>query len=136
MINYDWNCKTVDCLTEKDGNQNVAYNVHWIVTGTSDEINEKGVKFTSRSIGTQSLNTDDIEDFTSFKNLLNEDVVKWVKSAMGEEEILKIEESISKRIDSLITPASVTLKISEPELEEIVEEQKPAKEKVKASKTK
>ena len=38
MVNYNWNCKTVDCYVEQAGDADVVYNVHWIVTGTSDEV--------------------------------------------------------------------------------------------------
>ena len=36
MTTYNWNCKTVDCYPEQDNEADVVYNVHWIVTGTSD----------------------------------------------------------------------------------------------------
>ena len=37
MITYNWNCKTVDAYVEEAGNDDVVYNVHWIVTGTTTE---------------------------------------------------------------------------------------------------
>ena len=36
MITYDWNCKTVDVHPQEEGETDVVYNVHWIVTGVDD----------------------------------------------------------------------------------------------------
>ena len=41
MTTYNWNCKTVDCYPEQDNEADVVYNVHWIVTGTSDDLRSR-----------------------------------------------------------------------------------------------
>ena len=124
MINYTWNCKTVDTYPAHAGESDVVYNVHWRVTGTSEELDANGNPYSSTNIGTQSLNTDDLSNFTAFDTVVHSDVVGWVKEAMGEEQVTSIENSIQSQIDKLITPTSVTLTISEPVLEEdpVVEE--------------
>ena len=114
MTNYNWNCKTVDCYPEQDNEADVVYNVHWIVTGTSDQLNPEGVAYSATSIGTQSLDTSQITNFIPFDQLTNDEVVAWTKGAMGDEQVASIESSIQNQIDSLITPTSVTLTIGEP----------------------
>ncbi|MDG1858426.1 MAG: hypothetical protein P8I94_04950, partial [Emcibacteraceae bacterium] len=89
------------------------YNVHWRVTGVSDTLDKNGNPYTAGSIGTQALNTEDITDFIPFESLTNEQVTEWVKAAMREEQVSSIESSIESQIDSLITPASVTLTIAD-----------------------
>jgi hypothetical protein len=111
MINYNWNCKTVDAYPEVEGNTNIVYNVHWIVTGISDQVDAEGNPYTAKNIGTQILNTSDITDFTPFDQLTNEKITEWTKAAIGSEGVTNIESSIEKAIDSLITPTSVTLTI-------------------------
>ncbi len=119
MTNYDWNCKTVDCYPEQDNETDVVYNVHWIVTGVSDQVDSQGNPYSATNIGTQTLNTSDITNFIPFDQLTNDEVVAWTKSAMGEDEVAGIEASIQNQIDSLITPTSVTLTIGQPIDEEI-----------------
>ena len=114
MTTYNWNCKTVDCYPEQDNEADVVYNVHWIVTGTSDEVDPQGSAYSATNIGTQTLDTSQITNFIPFDQLTNDEVVAWTKGAMGDEQVASIEASIQSQIDSLITPTSVTLTIGEP----------------------
>jgi len=114
MVTYDWNCKTVDCYPNYDNEADVVYNVHWIVTGVSDEIDPQGNPYSATNIGTQTLDTSQITNFIPFDQLTNDEVVAWTKGAMGEEQVASIESSIQSQIDDLITPTSVTLTIGEP----------------------
>ena len=112
MITYDWNCKTVDCYPEQNSEADVVYNVHWIVTGTSED--SEGKSYSATNIGTQALDTSQITNFIPFDQLTNDEVVAWTKGAMGDEQVASIEASIQSQIDNLITPTSVTLTIGEP----------------------
>jgi len=115
MINYTWNCRTVDAYPQDGDYTDVVYNVHWIVTGTSDVIDPEGNPYSATSIGTQVLDTSEITDFIPFDELTNEQAVSWTKSAMGEEQVDSIEAGIQSEIDNLINPTSVTLTIGESE---------------------
>jgi len=112
MTTYNWNCKTVDCYPEQNNETDVVYNVHWIVTGTSED--SEGKSYSATNIGTQTLDTSQITTFIPFDQLTNDEVVAWTKGAMGDEQVASIEASIQSQIDSLITPTSVTLTIGEP----------------------
>ena len=114
MTTYNWNCKTVDAYPQDGEYTDLVYNVHWIVTGVSDELNPQGIAYSATSIGTQTLDTSEVTDFIPFEDLTNEQVVAWTKGAMGEEQVASIEASIQSQIDALITPTTVTLTISEP----------------------
>ena len=113
MIKYDWNCKTVDVHPIEGEYSDVVYNVHWIVTGTSEEIDPEGIPYSVTNIGTQSLSTSDITDFTPISEVTNEEVVEWTKAAMGEEQVKNMEASIQSSIDLLINPTSVTMTIGD-----------------------
>lgn len=128
---FNWDCKTVDAYPLVGEDPDVVYNVHWIVTGVSDQLDPQGNPYQARSIGTQALSTDDITDFIPFEDLTNEIVVEWTKGAMGEEEVTSIEASIQSQINLLITPASVTLTVGgepEPPVEEEPVEAEPEEE--------
>lgn len=114
MNTYNWNCKTVDAYPQDGEYTDLVYNVHWIVTGVSDELDPQGVAYNATSIGTQTLDVSDVTDFIPFEDLTNEQVVAWTKGAMGEEQVASIEASIQSQIDALITPTTVTLTIGEP----------------------
>ncbi len=115
MINYNWNCKTVDAYPQDGDYTDVVYNVHWIVTGTSDVLDPEGNAYSATSIGTQTLSTETITDFIPFDELTNAEVVEWTKTTMGTEQVDSIESSIDSQIDEKINPTSVTLTISDPE---------------------
>ena len=114
MTTYDWNCKTVDCYPEQNNEADVVYNVHCIVTGTSDQTDPQGTPWSATNIGTQTLDTSQITDFIPFDQLTNDEIVAWTKGAMGDEQVAQIEASIQNQIDNLITPTSVTLTIGDP----------------------
>ena len=112
MTTFEWNCKTVDVYPTEGENTDVVYNVHWIVTGTSDQVDSEGNPYTGRVIGTEILDTSAIADFVPFADLTNETIVGWTKAAMGAERVAEIEANVESQIDALITPTSVTMTIS------------------------
>ena len=112
---YDWNCATVDCYPTDGEYTDVVYNVHWIVTGTSDTLDPEGNAYTATSIGTQTISTSDLSGFTPFADLTNADAVAWTQSAMGAEQVTALEANLDSQIALEITPVSVTLTIGEPE---------------------
>jgi len=114
MVTYDWNCKTVDAYVEQNNEADVVYNVHWIVTGTSDVVDATGGFYSATSIGTQTLDVSEITNFIPFDQVTNTEVVAWTQEAMGEEQVTQIEASIASQIESLIHPTTITLTVGEP----------------------
>ena len=114
MVTYNWNCKTVDAYVEKDNEADVVYNVHWIVTGVSDEVDPQDNPYSATSIGTQTLDVSEITNFIPFDQVTNTEVVAWTQEAMGEEQVTNIEASIASQIESLIHPTTITLTVGEP----------------------
>lgn len=108
MINYTWDCKTVDVYPTQDDNTDVVYNVHWRVNGEDDK-----TLITSNSIGTQVLNTESITEFIPFEDLTNYQIVEWTKATMGEDQVTTIERSIAKQIAEKENPTSVTKTIGD-----------------------
>ena len=110
---YNWNCKTVDVHPQEAGETDVVYNVHWIVTGVSDELDPQGDPYQSTNIGTQTVTLDSESEFIPFEDLTNEIVVGWTKNAMGEEQVTSIQANIQNAIDLEINPTSVTMTIAD-----------------------
>jgi len=111
MTTFEWNCRTVDAYPTDGEYTDVVYNVHWIVTGVSDQLDPEGNPYSATSIGTQVVPTDPLTDFIPFADLTNEEVVQWTQTAMGEEQVAQIESSIENQIANLINPPSITLTI-------------------------
>ena len=114
MVTYDWNCKTVDAYVEQNNEADVVYNVHWIVTGTSDVVDATGGFYSATSIGTQTLDVSEITNFIPFDQVTNAEVVTWTQEAMGAEQVTAIEAGIASQIESLIHPTTITLTVGEP----------------------
>lgn len=106
MITYDWNCKTVDVHPQEEGETDVVYNVHWIVTGVDGD-------YSSSCIGTQVVPLNEGGTFIPFEDLTNDVVVEWTKEAMGEEQVTQIEAGVASEIEGKINPTSVTMTIGE-----------------------
>ncbi len=111
MTTFEWNCRTVDVHPTEGEYTDVVYNVHWIVTGTSDQVDPEGNAYTSTSIGTQVLDTSTITDFIPFADLTNAEVVQWTKDTMGTEQVDAIEAGIESSISEEINPTSITMTI-------------------------
>ena len=111
MTTFEWNCRTVDVHPTEGEYTDVVYNVHWIVTGTSDQVDPEGNAYTSTSIGTQILDTSTITDFIPFADLTNAEVVQWTKDTMGTEQVDAIEAGIESSISEEINPTSITMTI-------------------------
>jgi len=111
MTTFEWDCKTVDVHPTEGEYTDVVYNVHWIVTGTSDQVDPEGNAYTSTNIGTQMLDTSTITDFIPFADLTNAEVVQWTKDTIGAEQVDEIEAGIESSINEEINPTSVTMTI-------------------------
>ena len=113
MITYDWNCKTVDVHPQAEGETNVVYNVHWVATGVSDQLDAQGDPYSATNIGTQIVPLDPETPFIPFDELTNEIIVGWTKDAMGEELVQGIEDSIASQIAEKENPTSATMTIED-----------------------
>lgn len=64
--------------------------------------------YVASSYGTQSLNTEDIQDFKPFDEVTSVMIEGWVQDAMGEEAVTALEASLDSQIEDEKNPTSVT----------------------------
>lgn len=102
MINWNWDCKTVDVYPQKEEYTDVVFKVYWTLTGED----ENGV--TAKSSGIHELDTSVIADFVPFEDLTEEQVLGWIHTEMGEELIAQIKDKVNDRINEQITPSYIT----------------------------
>ena len=108
---YTWDCRTVDTYpSHTDANEvtesDVVYNVHWRLTG-ADEVNS------ATSIGTQTIEVEDLAGFTAFDSVAHADVIGWVETAMGEEAVASLKAGLDTQLAELAAPTSVTRTIED-----------------------
>ena len=102
----NWNCKTIDVYTqEHNGHEGVIYNVHWRVSKGEGDLS-------ASSYGTQSLNTEELENFTPLADVTEAMVQGWVEAALGADEVTALKAGLDAQIAESITPTSVTKTIS------------------------
>ena len=107
-ISYQWNVNTVDVYPTDEEQTNVIYNVHWRLNATDTEVDPEGNPYTASVYGTQSLDTSDLSGFIDFDSVTAAEVQGWVESAMGEEEVQSLKDSLDSKIAGEINPTSVT----------------------------
>lgn len=96
-----WNITRMDAYPEYEGQQNVVSTVSWIITKT-----ESGYKGTL--MGATDVSPHVGENFIPYNQLTEEQVVLWVKTALGESAVAAYEASVQQQINNQITPVIVT----------------------------
>lgn len=98
---YTWAVVQMDCYPEEDGEQDVVFNVHWTLTGE-----EAG--FSGSVYGSQAVSIDPDAPFTPYADLTETQVIGWVQSAMGAEQVASYEANVAEQINNQIAPPVVT----------------------------
>lgn len=98
---YTWSVIQMDAYPELDGNTDVVFTVHWTLTGT-DGTHTAGV------YGSVGVTVDPDAPFTPYVDLTQEQVISWVQSALGAEQVATYEANVAKQVDNLAYPPVVT----------------------------
>jgi len=98
---YTWLVDSLDCIPSQDGQTNVVSCVHWRVNGTDGTHN-------ATVYGTQQLTYTPGSQFTAYSSLTKDTVIGWVQSAMGNEQVVSIENNLDNQIANLANPPIVT----------------------------
>lgn len=106
MINWNWECSTVDVYPQKEEHTDVVFKVYWTLIGT----NENGIN--DKSDGIHELDTSSIIDFVPFENLTQEQVISWAHDEMGEDLITELKQRIIDKINEQVTPSYVNKTIA------------------------
>ena len=98
---HTWKINALDCAPSAEGQTNVVNTIHWTATGTdgthtASVYNTHPVTYTAGS------------PFTAFNSLTEAEVIGWLQSAMGTEQVAAVEAALDAQIAALVTPAVVT----------------------------
>ena len=103
-VTYNWVVEQMSCYPEVDGKQDVVFSVAWRLFGT-EVVGE--VTYTATVYGTVGINTADLETFTPYDELTQEQVVGWVQDALGAEQVAEYETNVANQIANQVTPKVV-----------------------------
>ena len=101
-MSISWIAEQMECYPEYDGKPDVVFTVHWranAIDGTAS----------ATAYGSVGLQLAEGSTFTPYENLTNDQVVGWVKGALGDEAVADIEASLSGQINVQKNPKSITL---------------------------
>ena len=89
-----WKILNIEYIVSESSFTNVAKNVHWYASGVGD-LDNWGNCWGNQQLDISGL---DVGSFTSWDTLTEAQVIGWIKTAMGAEEVTKIEEYIEATI--------------------------------------
>lgn len=96
-----WKIAALECYPEHEGFENAVVTAHWTLTSTEGE-------HTGHVYGSIGFTLDHEAPFTPYEDLTEEQVVGWVKDALGEEQVLSYEQNVEQQIANLANPPIVT----------------------------
>lgn len=100
-IEYTWLVEQMEAYPQKDGFSDVVFTVHW-------RVNAADGQYFSTVYGSQGVTLNPDETFTPYADLTQEQVIAWVKDAMGQGHVASIEDNLAGLIANQITPPVVT----------------------------
>ena len=101
MNTLTWKINQLEAYPQFEGQENVVFTVHWDLVG-SDEANNTG-----RVYGSVGVTLDAEAPFTPFEQLTEEQVIGWVKEALGAETVAAHEAAVAGQIAEAKTPSVV-----------------------------
>jgi hypothetical protein len=100
-ITNTWAVVQMNAYPELDGETDVVFTVHWTLTGTDGT-------YIGSVYGSVGVSVDPDAPVTPYADLTQEQVVGWVQSALGAEQVASYEANVAKQIADQIDPPVVT----------------------------
>lgn len=102
MITKQWNVVQMDEYPTADGYKDVVFQVHWTLTATEGE-------YTGSVYGSIGVKHDPKVPYTPYAALTKDQVIGWVKEAMGAETVAAYEANVAQQIADQKNPKVVSL---------------------------
>ena len=99
---YEWIILQLDAYPQVEDMTDVVFLVHW------QQIANNGNGLTAQIYGAQQVKLNPNDTFIPYDQLTQSQVVGWVKSALGEEALLKQREYLNQQIKDQISPPVVS----------------------------
>lgn len=100
-ITNTWSVVQMDAYPEYEGEPDVIFTVHWRLDGTDGT-------YAGSVYGSQGITLIEGATFTPYADLTEAQVIGWVQSAMGAEQVASYEANVAQQIEDQIDPTVVT----------------------------
>lgn len=97
-VSYQWLVERLEAYPQKDGFSDVIFSVYWRVNGRDD------VGHSATISGVQSISLNTSETFTPYEILTQDQVLGWVKAAMGQRGVADVESYLAQQIANQSVP--------------------------------
>lgn len=104
-ITYTWSVHSLSVLQEPKANYVVK--VGWLVSGSFNN-------FVDSRGGITEFKVEQNDDFVNFEKLTEQIILDWVKTKLGEETVLEIENSIGASLNAMQNPKPVMVDVALP----------------------
>jgi len=101
---YTWKVEQLDCYPTAESQNNVVFAVHWRINATDGTHNVT-------SCGVQLLTYTAENPFIPFEQLTEEIIIKWVQSALGNEQVTSTQINLDTQISNLVNPPTISPKL-------------------------
>ena len=98
---YTWSIKQVDCLPTLNNQTNVVFKVYWNCQGTDG-------KNIVNTFGSVEIPYNESNTFINYSNLTEANVIGWVKTVLGNQQVSYIEQNCDVQINLLNTPTVIS----------------------------
>jgi hypothetical protein len=96
-----WNIVRLEAYPELDGETDVVFTCHWVLSGTDGTYN-------GSVYGSVGVTLDPDAPFVPYASLTQAQVIGWVQDALGEEQVASYEANVAQQIENQINPPVVT----------------------------
>ncbi len=97
-----WTVHSLDVAKTKNSLSDVVVNVNWYASDIADD--GKGNSFTGSHHGSTPIADPDSGSFTPYADLEKDTVIGWAKSALGADEVAKVEADIAAQLAAWESP--------------------------------
>ena len=95
-----WTIVQMEAYPEYNGQPDIVFTVHWNLVGTQDT-------YQGSVYGSTGLTLSEEATFIPYAALTEEQVIGWVKEALGDEQVASYESSVAQQIEAQINPTAV-----------------------------
>jgi hypothetical protein len=96
-----WKVVALNAYPKSEGQENVVFTIHWRAELSQDDE-------VASNYGSVPVTYVAGEPFTPFTELTQDQVVGWVKEALGADKVAEIEAGLASQLQSLLNPVSVS----------------------------
>ena len=96
-----WDIVKMECSPQHDGHDKVVSTCHWTLSGTDGT-------YSSYAYGATPIAYEADDAFTHYESLTKDQVIGWVKEALGNERAAAYEASVAAQIDIQANPPIVS----------------------------